>query len=248
MIDIHCHIINGIDDGSKNEEMSLNMLSIAQENGIKEIVATPHYMRGRFNCEYKDVVKKVNELNILIKEHNLDITIYSGQEVYYSEKLIEYYNEGIIGTINHSKYMLIELPMLQFNIDEVINSIYELQVRGIVPIIAHPERYKQFIKKPSLINKFINEGYVFQLNAGSITGDFGKDVKKTANTYMKAGIYSVVGTDAHRDKGRNTDICDFAKEVDEDLRKEFKENSKAIINNEDIRIKRNKVKEKKWFW
>ena len=90
--------------------------------------------------------------------------------------MLEYYNDNMIGTINNTKYMLIEFPMLEFNIDEVINTIYELQIRGITPIIAHPERYKQFIKKPSTINTFIKEGMLFQLNAGSITGAFGKDV------------------------------------------------------------------------
>ena len=87
----------------------------------------------------------------------------------------------MIGTINNTRYMLIEFPMLEFNIEEAINTLYELQIRGIVPIIAHPERYKPFIKKPSMINSLIKEGMLFQLNAGSITGSFGKEVKKTAN-------------------------------------------------------------------
>ena len=72
----------------------------------------------------------------------------------------------MIGTINNTRYMLIEFPMLEFNIEEAINTLYELQIRGIVPIIAHPERYKQFIKNPSQINLLIKEGMLFQVNAG----------------------------------------------------------------------------------
>ena len=80
--------------------------------------------------------------------------------------------------------------MLEFNIEEAINTLYELQIRGIVPIIAHPERYKQFIKNPSQINLLIKEGMLFQVNAGSINGDFGRDVKKTAIKYLNNNIYN----------------------------------------------------------
>ena len=128
MVDIHSHIINEIDDGSKSIEMTINMLTKAEESGTTDIIATPHFMRGRFEVEYKEVIEKVEELKKIVKENNIDIKIYVGQEVYYSKNLLEYYNDKIIGTINNTKYMLIELPMLDFDIDEVINTIYELQI------------------------------------------------------------------------------------------------------------------------
>ena len=100
--------------------MSLKMLTLSKESGVDKIVATPHFMKGRFNCEYKEVVKNIEELQNLAEENGIDIKIYCGQEVYYSENLLEYYNEGVIGTINNSKYMLIELPMVDFNLEKVI--------------------------------------------------------------------------------------------------------------------------------
>lgn len=247
MVDIHSHIINEIDDGSKSIDMTINMLKKSEQSGTTDIIATPHFMRGRFEVEYKDVVKKVEELKKIVKENNIDINIYAGQEVYYSRKLIEYYNDKIIGTINNTKYMLIELPMLEFNIDEVINTIYELQIRGIVPIIAHPERYKQFIKKPSMINSLIKEGMLFQLNAGSIAGDFGKDVKKTATKYLEHNIYSVIGSDAHRDRGRDTDMREALNILEEDKKEEFINNGRAILENKDVDFKGTTVKEKKFL-
>ena len=247
MIDIHSHIINEIDDGSKNIEMTINMLKKAEQSGTTDIIATPHFMRGRFEVEYNEVVKKVEGLREIAKENNININIYAGQEVYYSKNILEYYNDKIIGTINNTKYMLIELPMLEFNIDEVINTIYELQIRGIVPIIAHPERYKQFIKKPSMINSLIKEGMLFQMNTGSIVGDFGKDVKKTAAKYLEHNVYSFIGSDAHRDRGRDTDISEALNILELPQKKEFINNGKVMLQNGDVEFKGTTVKEKKFL-
>ena len=247
MIDMHSHIINGIDDGSKSIEMTINMLKKAEQSGTTDIIATPHFMRGRFEVEYNEVLKKVEELKEISRENNIDINIYAGQEVYYSRKLLEYYNDKIIGTINNSKYMLIELPMLEFNIEEVINTIYELQIRGITPIIAHPERYKPFIKKPSMINALIKEGMLFQLNAGSIAGDFGKDVKKTATKYLENNIYSFIGSDGHRDRGRDTDMKEALGILERNQRKAFIDNGRLMLENEDVNFKGSLVKEKKFL-
>ena len=161
--------------------------------------------------------------------------------------MVEYFNDKLIGTINNTKYMLIELPMLEFNLDEVINTIYELQIRGIVPIIAHPERYKPFIKKPSMINALIKEGMLFQMNAGSITGSFGKDVKKTAARYLEHNVYSFMGSDAHRDRGRDTDITEALKCLERSQRRAFISNSEAMLENEDVAFRGTAVKEKKFL-
>lgn len=113
--------------------------------------------------------------------------------------------EGKIGTLNDSKYMLIEFPMRKFD-DNICDIIYELQVRNIIPIIAHPERYKPIIENPIYINKFINEGYLFQMNTGSIEGKFGSDVKKITEVLLENGIYNFIGSDAHDTKNRNTGL------------------------------------------
>ena len=247
MIDMHSHIINGIDDGSKSIEMTINMLRKAEESGTTDIIATPHFMRGRFEVEYNEVLKKVEELKNMALENNININIYAGQEVYYNKNILQYYNDNMIGTINNTKYMLIEFPMLDFNIDEIIDTIYELQIRGIVPIIAHPERYKLFIKKPSMINVLINEGMLFQMNAGSITGKFGRDVKKTATKYLEHNIYSFIGSDAHRDRGRDTDMREALNILEEHKKEEFINNGRVILENKDVEFKGTAVKEKKFL-
>ena len=247
MIDIHSHIINEIDDGSKSLEMTITMLKKAERSGTKSIVATPHFMRGRFDVEYSEVLKRVEELKKVAVDNNIDLNIYAGQEVYYSSNIMEYFNDKCIGTINESRYMLIELPMLEFNLDEVIDTIYELQIRKIVPIIAHPERYKQFIKKPSMINALIKEGMLFQLNAGSITGSFGKDVKKTAQKFLEHNVYSFIGSDAHRDRGRDTDMSEALKILEKSQKRAFVSNARAMIADEEVAFNGTAVKEKKFL-
>ena len=245
MVDMHSHIIYGIDDGSKSKEMTLEMLKLSIECGVKKIVATPHYMKGRFNVEYSEVKDKVNELRQMVSEEKLDIEIYYGQEVYYRENILEYYEEGAIGTINDSRYMLIELPMMEFDVNSVIDNLYELTLKGIIPIIAHPERYIPFIKKPSLINDFIKEGYLFQLNAGSIVGDFGKEVKKLALNYLGNGVYYICGSDAHSDGKRNTHISEDCLEILSNYKDEFIKNGQLILEDKEVKRKINLIKERK---
>lgn len=247
MIDIHSHVIPGIDDGAKDEEMAISMLKMAEESGTKKLVVTPHFMRGRFDYEYNEVTEEVEKLRKLAEDNGINIEIYQGQEVYYSDRIVKYYDREIIGTINGTRYMLIELPMLEFNLDEVIDNLYELQLKGVTPIIAHPERYKPFIRKPSLINRLIKEGCLFQLNAGSITGDFGKEVKKTAETYLMNRIYNFVGSDAHREIKRSPDLTRFLNIVDKEDIEFFRESSEAMLNNEEVEFLGTALKEKKKF-
>lgn len=206
MIDFHSHILHGVDDGSKSEEMTIKMLKLAEKSGTDGIVATPHFFRGRFQTTYKEVKENVAELKNLVNENHINIKVYCGQEIYYTDRILESFKCGDIGTIEDSRYMLIELPLNETEVDKAIGDIYEIQLKGIVPIIAHPERYEIFIKDPCLINKFIEEGFLFQLNTGSITGDFGRKAKKTAEIFIRNKIYTTIGSDAHRIEKRTTDM------------------------------------------
>ena len=144
--------------------------------------------------------------------------------------------------------MLIELPLKEFVIDDVVNDIYELQLKGIVPIIAHPERYKTFTDTPTLINKFIEEGFLFQLNTGSITGEFGREVKKTAELFVKHKIYSVLGSDAHRIENRNTNMSkgmQVIEKIEPGYTKEIEEFSKKILINNLVNFQGDKLKKQR---
>lgn len=248
MVDLHSHLIWNVDDGSKSREMTLNMLRQAIQGGTTKLVLTPHYVPGEFMVPFNEIKERVKEVKTLAKEENLNIEIYSGQEVFYTNNILENYQEGYIGTINNSKYMLIEFSMKNFSQREIIENMYELQLKGIVPIIAHPERYLKFIKSPSLINELIREGFLFQLNLGSLTGEFGKDVKKTAKIFFQHKIYSFIGSDAHRDEKRNPNMGERLKVIDKENNYYLRyiiESSESLLNNEEVKFIGEKIEKKR---
>lgn len=251
MIDIHSHILPGIDDGAKKISDTLEMINRSFSEGSSHMVATPHYRKGVFETPYSEVLEIVEGINKLIKAEGLNGKVYGGQEVYYTEDLLDFYKEGLIGTINGSRYMLIEFSMNKINKQEALDCMYELGLLGITPIIAHPERYRDVIKDRSFLNDFIDEGCLFQVNVGSIRGDFGKEIKKTAEKLAKDRVYSFIGSDAHNTKNRVTGIkegIEILNSFYKDYWKELQKNSIALIENEKIEYNGDFIKEKKKFF
>ncbi|WP_160689343.1 CpsB/CapC family capsule biosynthesis tyrosine phosphatase [Clostridium sp. C2-6-12] len=247
MIDIHSHILPQIDDGAENIDITLEMLKDAVKDGTKKIVATPHYFIGYGTTTITEVRDFVTELNYLIREKNLKIQIYSGQEVYLNEHTIEDYLEGNIGTINDSRYMLTECSIYEFS-DYIFEIIYELKIRGIIPIIAHPERYVPIIENVLSINKFIESGCLFEMNSGSIQGAFGRNVKAVAELFLKNGIYNFIGSDAHNNVNRTTVLSkaiNISNSINVKSEKVFMDSASKLLENKDIEFCGQKLKEKK---
>jgi protein-tyrosine phosphatase len=247
MIDIHSHILPGVDDGAKDIEMTLEMLRAAEKSGTKSIIATPHYCLEFAETPYLEIKDIILKLKKLTKSEGINIDIYSGQEVYFFEEIVNTFKEGIIGTLNDSRYMLIELPMREYE-KSFLDVIYELQVLGIVPILAHPERYNYIIENPSLVNKLIDENILFQMNAGSISGKYGKSVKRTSEILLENNIYNFIGSDAHNVTNRNISMAEsinLIRELGEGNLNRFTDNGMKIIKNEIIDFEGEKIKSKK---
>ncbi|WP_055069284.1 tyrosine-protein phosphatase [Clostridium massiliamazoniense] len=247
MVDLHSHVMYGVDDGARSKEMAINMLKLAESGGTRKLICTPHYFRGRFEKTFSEVKDELENLKKIAEDNNISLELYCGQEIYLTNYLLEDLEEGRIGTINNSKYMLIEMNMNEIP-KRALDIIYELRLKGIVPIIAHPERYVPFMDNPELINDFIEEGCLFQLNGGSISGKFGSLVKKTAKLFLENNLYSFLGSDGHFDEQRNTnlsDAMDNIRNIDEELLNIYKENGEKVILNEHVAFKGKAIERKK---
>lgn len=240
MIDIHCHILPNVDDGSESLEESIEMAKIAESEGITRIVNTSH-------CHFDFKYKKGNELklelekfNQALKEENINIEVLLGNELYYTSDLIERFDELDFFSMNNSKYILMEFSPINFpkNIEDVI---YEIKIRGYIPIIAHAERYKQVQEDVNIVLDCIKEGALIQVNASSILGKNGEKAEDTSKKLLDNNMVHFVATDAHSSNRRRPLIKDsynyilknYSKEVAEKL---FIENPTAVIENRDISI------------
>ena len=170
MIDIHCHIVPNIDDGAKSLNDALEMAKIAYDEGIRKIVNTSHYHP---NFEYK-----------------------KGKELYYSEDIIEIIEQKEFYTLNNSKYLLIEFPPIRFP-KNIVDIIYEIKIRGYVPILAHVERYKEVQENVNIIYDCIKEGALIQVNSSSIIGKNGKEAERVNEILLNNNMIHFIATDAH---------------------------------------------------
>lgn len=247
MIDIHSHVLPKVDDGSSSLNMTYDMLKKYSKEGIKRVIATPHYCTGYSEVPIRKVKAMVRMLNKLAVKKCIDIMLYPGQEVYLTEKTVDDYNLKKAGTLNNSRYMLIEFNMFEFN-RNIVSNIYELRLLGIVPIIAHPERYKPVVKNPCIINDLINEGCLFQLDSKSIEGRFGWKIKRTAEILINNNIYNFIGSDAHDNKKSIIGTSNGLKLIEKrnKLYKDiFRTSSELLIKNEIIDFEGEKIKKKR---
>ena len=228
MIDIHSHILYGIDDGAKTVEESLNILKKAYSSGLTDIVLTPHFIiNSKYNCNNKDKLVLLNKLRDELRKNNIDINLYLGNEVYIDEGISNLvYND--IALINGSKYMLIELPMNRKS--TIINDVlYELSKKNIIPVIAHPERYTAYYKDYEFFYDLIEKGCLLQGNIGSLYGMYGIKAKRMIKGLLKRRMITVMGSDIHHD---TSDI--YSKNIEKDLLKFLKDSdyvNDILINN-----------------
>ncbi len=202
MRDIHSHIMYGIDDGASTKEESLSILKKAYDDGITDIVLTPHYInKSKYNCNNKKKQKILNELKKELKKDNIDINLYLGNEVMIDRDIIKLIKKDEVATINKSKYILVEFPMNSEEKDS-INIMFELIRKGYLPILAHPERYSYVRKHPEKIDKYIEMGVLLQGNYLSLFGKYGKEAKKFLKKLLKQRKITILASDIHKGKNK----------------------------------------------
>lgn len=253
MIDIHSHILYGIDDGATTIEDSLNILKEAEKLGFSDIILTPHFIKGsKFICNNKDKRLILKQIKDEYEKRNGKINLYLGNEIYYENNMLDLIMEASATTLNNSRYMLFELPM-HSEVNNLREVIFNLKVKGVIPVMAHPERYEVFQKDPNELYELINQGCLMQCNFGSLVGIYGKEASKCIKTLLKHDMVHFMATDVHRYDGRNYTklneaIIELEKIVTKDYLKELTEiNPLCIINDENIGIRDPKEVKKKLF-
>lgn len=201
-VDIHSHILYGIDDGSKSLKESIEIIKQHIEMGFTDITVTPHYIKNsKYIANNKEKQEILKTLKAELKKQNIKINLYLGNEVFVNNNLEELLEKQEIETINNTKYLLIELPM-QNKIKNIEEIIYELKIKGITTIIAHPERYEYVQKDIKYVDKLIEEGAILQSNYGSIIGIYGNKSKKTIKKLLKQEKILLLSTDIHYPNSR----------------------------------------------
>lgn len=237
MIDIHTHVLPGLDDGSTNIEESIDILKELISQGVKEIIATPHIISGVYDNNRKIIDEKIEELNSEITTHNLPIKIHKGAELYYEPNIIEKTKKEKL-SLAGSKYILIETDLHRFpnNFEKVL---YQFQVEGFFPIIAHAERFIPFINNFNLLLDIVNRGILIQMNCSSLLGDYGENVQRLAHKILKTGCVHFIASDVHGIKKRPIMLKEayqfLSENFNENLAKLLmEENPKRLIQNEEI--------------
>ena len=205
-IDMHSHILPGMDDGSRSMGQTLRMLETAVSEGITTMIATPHNMPGK-GCPPGSVVRrKVDELRRTVEQEGIPLEIVAGTEYYYREEVLDILDSEDAVTLGNSDCVLVEFePLAERNY--IRNALRNILGLGYRPVIAHVERYAKLMEDASVLFDMRKNGILVQVNAMSITGDNGRQAKKDVRSLLKKGLVDFVATDAHSD-GRRAPFMD----------------------------------------
>ncbi len=197
MIDIHSHILPGIDDGPDSLSQSLRIASHAHSQGVTTLFATPHQMDGVYQAKPLDILNKCSQLTTELEKNNIPVRIMPGSEIRLTHDTVSLYDQGRLMTLNNSgTHILLELPPM-FIMEGVNHIIRKLAERGVVTIIAHPERNTSIMKNLNTISKLIYEGALMQITATSLMGGFGKRTMKICEQMLDKNAVSFIGSDIH---------------------------------------------------
>ncbi|WP_018930687.1 tyrosine-protein phosphatase [Gracilibacillus lacisalsi] len=251
MIDIHCHILPGVDDGAKHMEDSVQMAKSAVSQGINTIIATPHHLNGSYDNYKDDILLAVDQLNKRLQEEEIPLTILPGQETRINGDMLTDLENGQLLPLNDtSGYLFVELP--SNHVPRYTKQLmFDLQLQGIKPIIVHPERNKELIENPNILYDLVSNGTLTQVTAASIAGKFGKKIKKFSLQLIEANLTHFIASDAHNITSRGF-VMQEAHTVIKDkygtsLVYWFMENAQYLVNGDHVvgdvpeKIKKKKI-------
>ncbi|OFI48589.1 tyrosine protein phosphatase [Floricoccus tropicus] len=240
LIDLHCHILPGVDDGAQTIEDSLEMAKKAVSQGISHILCTPHHNNGKYHNPANKVIPRVADLQEELDNRQIPLTVLEGQEVRITGTLIDDINrDEILFTDLDNTYILIEFPTI--DVPSYTEQLFvELLLKGHTPVIVHPERNAKFREDPNLLIKFLDMGVLAQLTAPSYVGIFGKSIQKTAKQMVENNLVQMVASDAHNLKHRDFYLKEAFQQIEKDFGKDkaefMKQVAKDLLNGDKIKM------------
>jgi len=201
LIDLHCHILPGVDDGAKDLGTSLEMAKMAVADGIQAIACTPHILPGVYPNSGPDIRRSVDHLRTEIEAAGIPLRLTYGADVHVAPDLTAQLRNGQALSLHGGRYFLFEPPH-HVPPPRLADQVFSLLSAGFVPIITHPERLTWIEKQYSLITALVKSGALLQITAGSLTGRFGKRPKYWSERILDEGLCHILATDAHDPDGR----------------------------------------------
>lgn len=202
MVDLHGHLLPGIDDGAKDLEQALNMARLAVVDGIAISVVTPHHLNGVYRNPAREVREHCARFRAQLFEHGIPLDVRPGAECHLVPELPAALAEGTALTVaDRKRSVLVELPFhtVPLGASSILEEILSM---GLQPVIAHPERNRELISDPEQLAEWVEMGCLAQVTAQSCTGRFGPQVQEAARRMVGDGLIHVIASDAHRDSRR----------------------------------------------
>ncbi len=217
MIDFHCHLLPGLDDGSATIDEAIEMAVALQKAGFITVYCTPHFIKSVYEANNEEIRESLNALQTRLKNENINLQLLAGREYYLDEFLLDYLKNPL--PLGDTNMIMLEIP--RYIPPELVKeTCYRIKCSGFIPMIAHPERCDLFSMLPkkensgfrflkteiknessNLLPYLVDLGCAFQGNLGSFNGYYGPHVQKTANSLKKMAVYTHFGTDLHSSNG-----------------------------------------------
>ncbi|NDK38733.1 capsular biosynthesis protein [Pseudoxanthomonas gei] len=201
MLDLHCHLLPGIDDGAVDLDMALEMARMAVADGIRTVACTPHIYPGMYDNSGDGIRTAIAAFRLDLAAHDIDLQLVEGADVHLDQGLSESIRAGRIPTLAGSRYLLLEPPhhVAPPRFEE---TVFQLMVAGYIPVITHPERLSWIEGHYEVFQRLVKAGSWMQITAGSVTGRFGKRPQYWAERMLDEGLVHILATDAHHPRRR----------------------------------------------
>lgn len=196
MIDLHCHILPGIDDGAADLSVSLEMARASVDCGVSVVACTPHILPGLYHNTGPQIRQAVTDLQSALEEEGIPLRLVTGADVHMVSDFVAGLKSGRLLTLAESRYVLVEPPhhVAPVRLEDLF---FQLLVAGYVPVLTHPERLKWISERYDTIRRLVRAGVWMQVTAGSLAGDFGKHARYWSERMLSEGCVHILATDAH---------------------------------------------------